>query len=186
MENQRWSIIDSTYILKDKWLSLRADKCRTPEGSIIEPYYILEYPTWVNVVAMTRENEIVLVRQYRHGLGKTLLGLPSGTVDPGDASPARAIERELSEETGYTSNNFKETGRLSVNPANHTNVTHCFLATDVYKIGNPHVTESEYTETVLMSVEDLLEYVRKCDVFQALHLGSLWFALRELGLRPSL
>jgi hypothetical protein len=63
MRNLDWNIVDSTYIVNDRWLSLRADRCRMPDGRTIAPYYIFEYPSWVNVVAMTDDGTVVLVKQ---------------------------------------------------------------------------------------------------------------------------
>ncbi len=79
-----WQLLKSEYLIQDQWLSLRADTCQLPNGRTIAPYYVLEYPPWVNIVALTREHQVVLVRQYRHGVQQTVLELPSGTVDPTD------------------------------------------------------------------------------------------------------
>ena len=62
MHHRDWHIVDSTYIVKDRWLSLRADVCRLPSGRTIAPYYVFEYPSWVNVVALTEDAQVVLVR----------------------------------------------------------------------------------------------------------------------------
>ena len=78
MRNFAWTIRKSSYIIKDRWLTVRADSCEMPSGQTIEPFYVLEYPTWVNVVALTADDDVILVRQYRHGLQETILGLPSG------------------------------------------------------------------------------------------------------------
>jgi hypothetical protein len=94
-----WQLVQSTFLLQDRWLSLRADTCQLPNGHMVSPYYVLEYPSWVNVVALTQDDHIVLVRQYRHGIRQTVVELPAGTVEPSDASPQRwhalAILRQL-------------------------------------------------------------------------------------------
>lgn len=128
MEDFDWSILKSEYIVKHKWISLRADTCKMPNGKIVALYYVFEYPDWVNVVALTKQNEVILVQQYRHGCQKTLLELPSGSMEPFDKSPMEAVRRELLEETGYTCKDFIYTGETSANPSNHNNLTHCFLA----------------------------------------------------------
>ena len=61
-----WTVESSKYLVQDPWLSLRADTCRMPDGTIVEPYYVMEYPHWVNIVALTPERQVVMVRQYRH------------------------------------------------------------------------------------------------------------------------
>ena len=73
MHSFDWILLNSKYVVKDKWITVRADTCQMPNGTIVEPYYVLEYPTWVNVVALTKNQEVILVKQYRHGLKQTVL-----------------------------------------------------------------------------------------------------------------
>ncbi|MCP3944043.1 MAG: NUDIX hydrolase [Desulfobacteraceae bacterium] len=156
-----WKIKKSKYLIDDKWLKVRADKCRMPDGKIIQPYYVLEYPTWVNVFGITKENEVVLVKQYRHGLGQTIIELPSGTMEKHDESPIDAAKRELLEETGFTSDNFIQTGIVSPNPSNHNNLTYCFLALDLKKIKEPHLDETEDLETILIAYNSMIQFLKK-------------------------
>ena len=112
----KWQIENSKYLINDKWIKVRADKCVMPNKKIIEPYYVLEYPNWVNIVAVTENNEVILVKTYRHGIGKELIELPCGLIDNTDNSPLKAAKRELLEETGYTSDNFIQTGIVFSQP----------------------------------------------------------------------
>lgn len=176
-----WKLLKSEYLVQDRWLSLRADTCQLPNGRTIAPYYVLEYPPWVNVVALTPDHYVVLVCQYRHGVQQTVLELPSGTVEPTDASPLAAVQRELLEETGYTSQDVSETGRLSPNSANHANVTYCFLALGVELVAKPMAEDTEQVETVCMPLADVIGLASTGGLLQALHVGSLFFALRALG-----
>jgi 8-oxo-dGTP pyrophosphatase MutT (NUDIX family) len=178
-----WQLVKSEYIVQDRWLSLRADTCQLPNGRMVAPYYIFEYPTWVNVVALTQDHHVVLVRQYRHGVQQTVLELPSGTVEATDISPLAAIQRELLEETGYTGAVVVETGRLSPNAANHANWTYCFLATGVEQVAEPVPEEAECVETVLMPLADVVRLASQGGLWQALHVGALFLALHTLG-RP--
>jgi ADP-ribose pyrophosphatase len=163
MRSSHWDVLKSKYIVRDEWLTLRADRCQTPNGRLVEPYYVFEFPEWVTIVAITNNEEVALVRQYRHGIRKTLLELPCGVVTEDDASPIQAARRELLEEVGYISNGFIETGRISANPANHTHLTHCFLATEATR------------------PEKVFESIEKGDILQALHISSLFLALKKLG-----
>ena len=176
-----WKVLKSQYIVKDAWLTVRADKCELPSSNTIDPYYVFEYPTWINVVALTTREDMVLVRLYRHGIGKTVLELPSGRVESSDDSILSAASRELLEETGYGGGKWVETGRLSPNSANHTNVVHSFLATGVEKVSEPIWDETERVEIILMSLTDAIELLRENGFFQALHVGSLFFTLNYLG-----
>jgi len=105
-------LLTSRYIVQDRWLKVRADTYELPNAQVIEPYYVLEYPTWLNIVALTAQEEVVLVRLYRHGIRQTVLELPSGAVESSDASVLDATRRELLEETGYGGGAFCLPDRL--------------------------------------------------------------------------
>ena len=79
MPSLDWKRLDSRYIVRDEWFTLRADIYRLPDERVIEPVYVIEYRDWVNVVALTPAQEVVLVRQFRPGLGRIVLELPGGT-----------------------------------------------------------------------------------------------------------
>ena len=176
-----WKVVKSEHVLQDQSLSLRADTCQVPNGHIVAPYYVLEFPPWVNVIALTPDNHVVLVRQYRHGIQRTEMELPCGTVEATDVSPLAAVQRELLEETGYAGTRVAETGRLSANAANHANWTYCFFATGVEQVAAPIADDTERVETALMPLAAVVELARRGGLVQALHVGSLFFALHALG-----
>ena len=93
-----WKILSSKHV----YPNVRIDHCELPDGQVIEGF-VLEYHDWATVVALTPDNQVVMERQYRHGIQKILLELPGGVIDDSDASPLEAARRELLEETGYTS-----------------------------------------------------------------------------------
>ena len=177
--NFDWDILKSRYIVDDRWLRLRADTCRTPRGFVVEPYYVLEYPAWVAVVALSGDDRILLVRQYRHGIGQTVLGLPCGNVEEKETA-AEAARRELLEETGYAAGVMVETGRISPNPANHSNLMHCFLATDLNLAMAPAGDDDEEVEVVSRPVEEALTLIEKGEITQSLHISAILLALRKL------
>ena len=175
-----WEVEKSEYIVSDKWLKIRSDKCRMPNGRIVEPYYIIEYPNWINVVGITKAKMIVLVRLYRHGIAKTVLELPSGTIETFDKAPVEAAKRELLEETGYTSDNFLQTGVVSPNTSNHKNLTYCFLAKDLELVSEPQLDYTEEIETVLIPVEKANEMFTNGEILQAMHVSSFYYAMKYL------
>jgi len=125
----RWKTLSSRVIVDDQWLRLSADRCQRPNGSTIEPYYRIHGTDWVNVCPIFPDGTLVLVREYRHGYGDVLLGLPGGLIDADDATAAIAARRELHEETGiHRILALVQTGSMIVNPSTHTNVGHSFLA----------------------------------------------------------
>lgn len=182
MKDFHWTILKSNYVIKDRWISLRSDTCKMPNGKIVEPYYVLEYPTWVSVMALTKENEVILVKQYRHGCEKTLLELPSGCMERSDLSPIEAIKRELLEETGYTCEEFIELGKISANPSNHNNLTYCFLALNAELIKEPHLDDTEEIEVVLTPLDEVIKSLKNNEFLQALHVSTIFKALDYMNI----
>ena len=91
-----WSVTGARSVIRDRWIDLRADDCLTSDGHVVAPYYVLRWPDWVQIVAIDDEDHVVLIEQYRHGLGIISLELPSGAIDAADASPIAAGKREPS------------------------------------------------------------------------------------------
>jgi ADP-ribose pyrophosphatase len=172
-----WQVLDSVISYEDRWLRVRTDRCSTPEGKIIDAWHVLECSTWVNVLALTSSGQVVLVREYRHGVGQVLLGLPGGAVDVADEPPLAAVQRELLEETGYGGGQFFEIGHSYVNPARQDNIVYSFLALDVVQSQEQELDETENIEIVL---QDLHSFSRKVwsgeMALQALYLATLGFA----------
>jgi len=176
-----WETLDSTYLSRKPWLTLRRDRVRLPNGAVIEDYNVLEYPDWINVVAVTRDARVVLVRQYRHGLGAVHYELPAGVCDPDDSGPEETARRELLEETGYGGGDWGSLMTLSANPGTHANLTHSFLATDVEWIAEPRLEETEDIRVHLVELEKLRAILAGGGVVQALHAAPLWRYLYGLA-----
>jgi ADP-ribose pyrophosphatase len=177
-----WRVLNSRYIVHDRWLGLRADACQVPSGAVLDPYYILELPDYINVVAITPRQEVVLVREYRHGAAQTILELPSGRVDAGEDALV-AAQRELLEETGFSGPAFQHLCTLSPNPANHTNRVYSFLATGVEHVQEMQPDASEQIEVVLLPLAQVIEMLYANQFIQAMHASALFYALRRLDIR---
>ena len=168
-----WKTLSSEYLIKRPWLTARRDKVQLPDGRILDEYYVLEYPTWVNVIAITKEGEMVLVRQYRHALGRTNFELVAGVLEKGE-DPLVAAQRELLEETGYSGGEWKELMQLSANSSTMTNLTHCFLAEGVEKTALQNLDASEDLEVYVFSQEEVRQKLQQGDFVQALMVAPLW------------
>lgn len=179
-EHMKWKVLESAYLYKEEWLTIRKEKCELPNGKIIPGYYVLEYPTWVNAFAITEDNKVILVKQYRHALGHVGIEVPGGVAEDGE-SPEEACRRELLEETGYQFETFHYLGKISANPATTTNLTHMFLATGGKKVAEQQLDETEEVEVLYHSIDEVKELVLQNRIVQSLHVNCIMYALMKLG-----
>ena len=182
MMETKWRVLASETVLKDRWIDVRADRCLTPSGAEISPYYVLGYPDWVHVVALTPGRDLVLVRQYRHAAGAAFLELPGGGVDPRDGSLEQAARRELAEETGFTSECWHAVSTLYPNPATQTNRVHTFLALDAVNAHAQRLDRGEEGLAVtLLPFDDVFETLGTGILGQAMHVSAMFLAARRLA-----
>lgn len=167
-----WQLLASEYVHRSPpWLTVRKDRVRLPTGAVIENYFVLEYPDWVNVLAITRDDRFVMVWQYRHGSGSTNYELPAGVCEAGDvdATPMDAARRELLEETGYGGGEWSELMVLSANAGTHANRTHCFLARGVERVSVQRLDSTEDLRVHLLTREEMESLVMSGGIVQALN-----------------
>lgn len=177
----KWKILSSEYLYKATWFTIRKDKCETPDGKIVDPYYVYEFPTWVSALAVTDDNKVVMVRQYRHGIQETIIEVPGGCVDDSDKSFQEAIARELLEETGYQFGEYHYLGKVSPNPSTNTNWMHMFLATGGRRVKDQNLDHNEDIEVVLMELDELKSLVEQNGIMQALHVCTITYGFNKLG-----
>ena len=177
-----WKIIKTKKLVEDKWLTLRADTCETERGIIVDPFYVVECSDWVEIVAFNDNEEILLIQQYRHGAGKISTEIPSGIMESEDASPIEAAKRELLEETGCSAERFEHVGWLHPNPARQNNKNHCILAMGTRVIQEPKPDLTEDIRFEFVPLKTLIELIEKGTFLQALHISSLFLALKHRGL----
>lgn len=177
-----WSVESTSYPLKDRWISVRADDCVTGSGVALKPYYTFEYPDFVHVLALTAQRNIVLTRQYRHGFGGPVLELPGGMADASDDSLIATGLRELREETGFTAARTRLMPPLSVDPAKFRNRLHLVLAYDAVQGGTRALDAGEEIEVIEVSIPECLNLMRQGRFPNAAHAGMLMIGLDHLGL----
>ena len=174
LENRKWEVLKSTPLLNlGPWLNVRQEEVLLPTGTIIPSWFVMEFPNWINVIAITKEGDFVMIDQYRHALGETHYELVAGVVDEGE-TPLQAAQRELSEETGFGGGNWQQFMMLSPNPTNHTNISYTFLATDVELISEPHQEPSEDIHIHILTRQEVEQLLHDGEIIQALHAAPLW------------
>ena len=169
----KWTVRFQQYIFQSHWLIVRKDAVRTDKGVDIDDFYVLEYPTWVNVVAITKEGKYIVERQYRHGLDEILFELCAGTCEP-DEEPIDAAKRELLEETGYGGGHWSLIGRYAPNPNSMNNLCYTFLAEGVSKVQEPHQEPTEDIQVRLVTKRQLLDLMQNGQIVEGIMLAPLW------------
>ena len=175
-----WKVLNSEYVLQNDWFAVRADQCEMPNGRLIEPYYIIESQSYVCVVPVTPEGEILFVRMYRHGLGKTMLEPPGGLIDVGETAES-AARRELLEETGYDCVEIRPLGNGSPDPARYSCQAYYFLATDVTPVAAPIWDEAEEMELLKLPIAQVKQMLFAGEIADSVQQSVLFFALHALG-----
>jgi 8-oxo-dGDP phosphatase len=160
-----WKVLTREYLARKLWYTVRVDRVELPNGTIIPEY-------WVNVVALTDRDEVVLIRQYRHGVEAVHYEIPAGSTDPEDTSMEEAARRELQEETGYTGGRWSLLATLSANPALQNNLTYTYLAEGV-TAGEAALDASEEITVHLTPLAKIEALIEGGGFVQALHTAPL-------------
>lgn len=170
---EKWKTLSSEYLIRRPWLTARRDRVELPDGRVFDEFYILEYPAWVNVIAITDDDRFVMVRQYRHGLDDVFVELCAGCVEEGE-EPLAAAKRELLEETGYCGGEWSRFDVLSANPTTMTNLSTTFIARGVSLQSGQQLDPSEDISVELYTRREVLDMLRRNEIKQALMAAPLW------------
>lgn len=169
-----WRTIKDKKLVETPIFDLQEKYLDAPGQKIDHPFYILNAPDWINIIALTDENpeKIVLVEQYRAGIHESTLEIPGGMVDE-DEVPLAAAKRELKEETGFESDNWVSMGSVSSNPAILSNRTHLFLATKCIKTAEQNTDGSEDIEVHLTDLDHFLSLTENGTVHHAIVVAAV-------------
>ena len=179
-----WKVLGSVRDASYRLFSIRTDTAVNPRTCKAHDFYILESADWVNVVALTPEREVVLVRQYRHGAGAVSLEIPGGLVETGD-SPQSAALRELEEETGYQGRDVRFLASVSPNPAIQNNLCHTFLVLDARPRSRQNLDDKEDIETVLEPLDKIPDLIREGVIDHSLVLSAFFLYLLHYPFDPA-
>lgn len=179
----KWHVLKSSYLIKNRWLTIRKDHVQLPSGHEMHDFYIVEQPSFVNVIAIDKQGGFILEKQYRHGLQQISYELPAGKIDEGE-TPLQAAKRELLEETGYSSNDWIEFYISSPNTSNMTNLCYTFIAKDVEKKSSTQLEASEEIEVFFVTKEELIVLLNQREIIEGVHQAPLWKYLFEQTINP--
>jgi ADP-ribose pyrophosphatase len=174
-----WERLAADTVYECRIFSLRRERSRFSRDNAEHEFHVLEAPDWVNIIPLTAAREVVMVRQFRHGVRDYTLEVPGGMVDPGDDSPLVAAHREMVEESGFDSARVVSIGVIHPNPAIQANRCHSFVAYDVERRHVPSFDSTEETEVVLVPLAAIPDLMRDGRITHALVVVAFhWLALR--------
>jgi ADP-ribose pyrophosphatase len=177
---QNWLKISSELIFSHKWYRLRKDTVQLPGGKIMDDYFVSERPDVIAVFALTENQEVVCVRQYKHASASIVLELPAGVIEK-DEDPQVAAARELLEETGYMSESLTPTGKLWENPTKDTNRCYHFYAYNAKKVAEQNLDVSENIEVVLIPLSELPGYIHRGEIEVSNTIAGIFLGIQHIN-----
>lgn len=142
-----------------------------PEGGSPHDFYVLDAPDWINVIPLTTDGQVLMVRQYRYGIEDFTLEIPGGMCDPGE-SPIESARRELREETGYEAREIVELGWVHPNPPIQNNRCFTFMARDLVRVGRPEPDPHERLKLESVPLRDVPDLIARRTISHALVLAA--------------
>lgn len=178
---RKWKPLHSQLVFDNQWCQVRQDTVELPNGKIIDDYFVHIRPDIALVLAVTTNQEIVFVRQYRHGVGKILLELPGGSFDPQVEDHLTAAARELEEETCYVAQQLTELAILYDNPVKDTNKIHLILASNAQPTGKQQLDITEAVEIELIPIQDVIGKIAAGEICVSGTIAALFLGLDYLA-----
>jgi ADP-ribose pyrophosphatase len=179
-----WPLLHSRVLHEFSIYRIRQDTRRSPRTGREHPFLILDSADWVNVVPVTSEGNLVLIRQFRHGTSSVVWEIPGGMVDGHEESPGEAGRRELLEETGYQAEHWEFLGAVHPNPAIQNNRCHTFLALHARSTGAQRLDGSEDIAVQEVPWPRVMEMIDRGEISHALVITALFWYQRFLSRLP--
>jgi 8-oxo-dGTP pyrophosphatase MutT (NUDIX family) len=180
---KKWKILKSEFVINNQWCQVRQDQVELPDGTVIDDYFVNIRPEIALILPITPDNEIVFVRQYRHGIQDILLELPAGSFDPKAEDSLIAAKRELEEETGYIAQELILMTTIYDNPVKDDNKIHIYLGLNVTETGHKHLDITEDIEVVLVPINEVISQIMSGKICVAGTIATIFMGLEFLNNR---
>ncbi len=186
-----WEEISTEHIIQDEWIDFRRSAYRFPDGSVFEPYYSYSRKDYVVIVASDTEGNYLCVRQYRQGIEKVTTEFPAGGIErtdgkeygrSGDISAEESLaaaKRELREETGYESDEWRHLLKVPSNATIADNYAHLFVARNCRKVSGQDLDDTEFLNVIKLSAQEIETLIAEEKFQQAVHIAAWLLALRR-------
>ncbi len=179
---KKWKKLDEKLLIKTPIFEFKSFKLLHGEKHTNHEFYIIDSKDWVNVIPITPDNEIVLIKQYRAGSDEITVEVPGGIMEADESDPIITARRELEEETGYVAEKYYRIGSVYPNPAFITNKCYYVVAEDVVLQGKINFDPSEYIETLLVPMHEIPEMIKNGAITHAITLNAFLY-LHLSGIR---
>lgn len=181
-EIKKWKILESTFVIDNQWCRVKQDKVELPNGLIVDDYFVNIRPEIVLILPITQKQEVVFVRQYRHGVEEILIELPAGTFDPQKENSVDAARRELAEETGYQAPELIPLAKIYDNPVKDKTLIHIFMAPNVTLTGKQNLDITEEIEVILIPLTEIKAHILSGRIQVAGTISALFMGLEKLAI----
>ncbi len=179
---QKWQTLRSELVFDHYWYKVRRDEVKLPDGRVLDDYFVSVRPEVAVIFPVTPDNEVILVRQYKHAAGEILLEIPGGICNPGE-NPEKAARRELLEETGYQASKITRLATLHDDPTKNNNHFHLFLAEGVRQVQGQQLDHTEHIEVEKIPLGEITQKIVHGEIRVANSIAITFLALAKLGLR---
>ena len=180
-----WDVRESGLVFDHPWARVRRDVCVTAPGTEPIEYFSFEGPDFAIVFAVTDAGDVLLTRQYKHGIGEIVYELPAGMIDGDDASTEAAARREVLEETGYAGGDWAALGVLYASPSKSKVRAHAFLARGVVRVAEPSPDANEAIAVVTLSLDELRLLLRQCEIKDTTSMAVCYAAIAAMAAAPT-
>ena len=178
---REWAILKRRQVADYKLFTLYQKQVRSPRTGKRREVLALRFPDWVLTLALTPQQEVVMVRQYRHGTEQVYLELPGGLVDPHDSCPESSAQRELLEETGFSVSNIRLIGECDPQPAILSNRCFFYLAENAVKTRPPNLDAGEDIEVLTVPLKDIRTKIENKEIDHGMVLLAFYFFRMNRG-----